>query len=127
MRYDASAASGKAIDPLPFKVDMMTVCPEVECGLGVPREAMRLVGNPDSARLLTLRSEKDHTQKMTSWVKKRTVELEADGLCGFIFKSKSPSSGLEGVKVYHEKGVPLKKGGWHICSHLHGAFPLASR
>ncbi|MBW1897158.1 MAG: DUF523 domain-containing protein, partial [Deltaproteobacteria bacterium] len=72
VRYDGGHKMDRFLtDTLGKYVDYVPVCPEVECGLGVPREAMRLVGDPNSPRLLTLRSEKDHTQKMISWAKKR--------------------------------------------------------
>jgi uncharacterized protein YbgA (DUF1722 family) len=50
------------------------------------------------------------TERMVTWADKRVVELEKEGLCGFIFKSDSPSSGMERIRVYHEKGMPVKKG-----------------
>lgn len=65
---------------------------------------MRLVGNPESPRLLTQKTGIDHTRRMQEWAEGRLAELENDGLCGFIFKSKSPSSGMERVKVYSESG-----------------------
>jgi len=85
-------------------VEYVPVCPEVECGLPVPREAMRLVGSPDAPRLLTQKTGIDHTRRMQDWAKTRLTELESEGLCGFIFKSKSPSSGMERVKLYSESG-----------------------
>ena len=85
-------------------VEYVPVCPEVECGLPIPREAMRLVGDPDSPRLLTRKSGIDHTTRMKDWAGPRLNELENEELCGFIFKSKSPSSGMERVKVYSETG-----------------------
>lgn len=85
-------------------VEYVPVCPEVECGLPIPREAMRLVGDPDSPRLVTQKTGIDHTRRMQDWAEGRLVELESEGLCGFIFKSKSPSSGMERVKVYSESG-----------------------
>ena len=97
-------------DTLGQYVEYLPVCPEVECGFGVPREAFRLEGNPESPRLLTVRTKKDCTERMVAWAKKRVVELERECLCGFIFKSKSPSSGMEKVKVYNAKGIPQKKG-----------------
>jgi uncharacterized protein YbgA (DUF1722 family)/uncharacterized protein YbbK (DUF523 family) len=86
------------------------VCPEIECGLGVPREAMRLVGAPAQPRLVTTRTRVDHTERMAAWARKRVAELEHEELCGFIFKSNSPSSGMERVRVYDEHGVPSKTG-----------------
>ena len=97
-------------DTLGQFVDYVPVCPEVECGLSIPREAMRLVGEPDSPRLVTSSTGKDHTARMLRWAHKRVRELDKEDLCGFIFKSRSPSSGMERVKVYSEKGVPVKKG-----------------
>ncbi|HJX34439.1 MAG TPA: DUF523 and DUF1722 domain-containing protein, partial [Desulfatiglandales bacterium] len=67
-------------------------------------------GDPDSPRLMTIRTRQDMTDRMEVWSKERVRELETDGLCGFIFKSDSPSSGMERIKVYNEKGIPVKKG-----------------
>jgi len=91
-------------------VEYVPVCPEVECGLGIPREPMRLVDSPDSPHLVTVRTGKDLTQQMLGWSRRKLLELENEGLCGFIFKSASPSSGMERVEVYNEKGIPVKKG-----------------
>lgn len=91
-------------------VTYVPVCPEVECGLGIPRETLRLVGNPEDPKLITTRTKIDHTKKMKTWAKKRVKALETENLCGFIFKKDSPSSGLLRVKVYGEKGMPQKKG-----------------
>ena len=90
--------------------EWVPVCPEVEYGLSVPREAMCLIGNPGSPRLVTIHTGIDHTEEMLKWAKKKLKELEKEGLCGFIFKSKSPSSGIVGVKVYTFSGVPSQKG-----------------
>lgn len=105
VRYDG----GHRRDPLLIEtlgeyVDWVPVCPEVECGLGVPREAMNLVGRPESPRLVTIETAIDHTDLMLSWGRKRAVELEAEHLCGFVFKSRSPSCGLAGVNVCDENG-----------------------
>jgi uncharacterized protein YbgA (DUF1722 family)/uncharacterized protein YbbK (DUF523 family) len=91
-------------------VEYVPVCPEVEAGFGVPRESFRLVGDPNSPRLITFKSKTDHTDRMLTWAKKRVRELEKENLCGFIFKSDSPSSGMIRVKVYNEKGMPHKVG-----------------
>jgi len=91
-------------------VEWVPVCPEVEYGLPVPREAMRLVGDPAEPYLMTINTKVDHTAGMRKWTEKKLQELENEGLCGFIFKSRSPSSGIRGVKVYQESGVILKSG-----------------
>ena len=87
------------------------VCPEVEAGFGIPRETLRLVGNPESPRLLTSRSGRDYTDVMLNWADRRVQELEKEDLCGFIFKSKSPSSGMDRVKVYTANGHPSSNKG----------------
>jgi uncharacterized protein YbgA (DUF1722 family)/uncharacterized protein YbbK (DUF523 family) len=105
-------------------VDYVPVCPEVECGLPIPRESMHLEGDPDSPRLVTSRTKQDMTDRMVRWAKKRVVNLEKQDLCGFIFKSNSPSSGMERVKVYDRKGVPAKKGVGIFARVFMDVFPL---
>lgn len=89
----------------PF-VDWVPVCPEAEIGLGIPREPMRLVGPADNPRLITHRTHIDHTAEMLNWAAGHIRELAAADLCGFIFKSRSPSSGMRRVKIYSEDGMP---------------------
>jgi uncharacterized protein YbgA (DUF1722 family)/uncharacterized protein YbbK (DUF523 family) len=91
-------------------VEYVPVCPEVEAGFGVPRESVRLLGDPENPSMITFKSKKDLTNQMKRWAKKRVKELEKEDLCGFIFKSDSPSSGMIRVKVYSEKGMPHKVG-----------------
>jgi len=105
-------------------VSYVPVCPEVECGLGIPRESLRLVGDPEAPRLVTTRTSIDHTEEMVEWAKKRVRGLEKEGLCGFIFKSKSPSSGMERVRVYNEKGMPAKNGVGVFARIFMEHFPL---
>ena len=100
------------------------VCPEVECGLPVPREAMRLVGDPESPALVTNKTGVDHTERMTAWARRRVVELEAEDLCGFIFKNRSPSSGMERVKVYDRNNVPQNSGVGVFARIFMEHFPL---
>jgi uncharacterized protein YbgA (DUF1722 family) len=71
---------------------------------------MRLVGDPAAPRLVTQKGGVDETARMQAWAKARLDGLADEELCGFIFKSDSPSSGMERVKVYSEKGVAEKKG-----------------
>lgn len=111
VRYDGQHQRNRFIcDELSHYADFVPVCPEVECGLPVPREAMRLVGDPASPRLVTVRSGQDMTEQMRRYVAGRLEELAAENLDGFIFKKDSPSSGLSRVKVYNAKGVPVKNG-----------------
>ena len=105
-------------------VDYVPVCPEVEAGFGVPRESMRLVGNPENPRLVTFQTKTDKTDQMLRWARKRVRDLEKEDLHGFIFKSGSPSSGMIRVKVYTEKGMPVKKGVGMFARQFMAHFPL---
>jgi uncharacterized protein YbgA (DUF1722 family)/uncharacterized protein YbbK (DUF523 family) len=105
-------------------VEFVPVCPEVECGLGVPREAMHLVSSPEGPRLVTIRTQVDYTERMLAWAQKRVVELEQEDLCGFIFKSGSPSSGMERVKIYYGKGEPARTGVGMFAREFMQHFPL---
>ncbi len=125
VRYDGGHKRDRFLtDTLGRYVDFVPVCPETEVGLGIPREAMRLVGEVTHPRLLTIRSRIDHTERMTEWAEKRVKELEKENLCGFIFKSDSPSSGLERVKVYDQNGIPVKKGVGLFARVFIDHFPL---
>jgi uncharacterized protein YbbK (DUF523 family) len=83
----------------PF-VEWVRVCPEVDCGLPVPREAMRLVGDPKHPLLLTNRTGIDYTERMERWAKARLEELSDLDLCGYICKKDSPSCGMEPAGVF---------------------------
>jgi uncharacterized protein YbgA (DUF1722 family)/uncharacterized protein YbbK (DUF523 family) len=125
VRYDGGHKLDRFLtDTLGAYVDYVPVCPETDCGLGIPREAMRLVGDPGSPRLLTIKTKKDHTDRMLRWARKRVKEIEKEDLCGFIFKSKSPSSGMERVKVYNERRMPVKTGVGIFARTFMEHFPL---
>ncbi|EPR42661.1 protein of unknown function DUF523 [Desulfovibrio sp. X2] len=111
-------------DTLGAFVDFVPVCPETECGLPVPREAMRLVGDPAAPRLAGSRSGHDFTAQMKDFCARRVAELAGEDLCGFIFKAKSPSSGLHRIKVYDERGIPRETGVGLFARAFQEAFPL---
>lgn len=125
VRYDGGHKHDRYLtDVLGRFVRFVPVCPEVECGLGVPREAMRLVGDPAAPRLVTQKTGIDHTDRMQAWAASRVEELAGLDLCGFVFKSKSPSSGMERVKVYGENGHPVNKGVGLFARAFMERFPL---
>ncbi len=133
VRFDG----GHKFDPWVVNVlgaylNFVPVCPEVECGMGIPREALRLVGDPSAPRLVTVKHGEDWTDRMRAWAERRVAELEGEGLCGYIFKRASPSSGMERVKVYPEfdpatgksGGVPVQKGVGMFARAFIERFPL---
>lgn len=102
VRYDGGHKHDRYItDVLGEYFDFAPICPETESGMGIPREAMRLEGDPDDQRLITNKTRVDMTDQMNSFIEQALPRLEALELCGFIFKKDSPSSGLFRVKVYH--------------------------
>ena len=105
-------------------VEWVPVCPEVESGLPVPREAMRLVGRPDAPRLVTNHSGIDHTDRIVKWAQEKIEYLRSAGLCGFIFKSKSPSSGMQGVEVYTPSGELTGSAAGIFARIFINSFPL---
>jgi uncharacterized protein YbgA (DUF1722 family)/uncharacterized protein YbbK (DUF523 family) len=125
VRYDGGHKHDRFLtDTLGQYVTYVPVCPEKECGLGIPREAMRLIGDPQAPRLVTVRSGVDHTARMQQWARRRLEELAREELCGFIFKSGSPSSGMERVKVYNEAGMAQKTGSGIFARAFMERFPL---
>jgi uncharacterized protein YbgA (DUF1722 family)/uncharacterized protein YbbK (DUF523 family) len=107
-------------------VEYVPVCPEVEMGLPVPREALRLVKSAadEAPRLVTQKTGIDYTGRMLNWAGIRLDQLEKEELCGYIFKSKSPSSGMERIKVYNEKGVAQRSGVGIFARAFMDRFPL---
>jgi uncharacterized protein YbgA (DUF1722 family)/uncharacterized protein YbbK (DUF523 family) len=125
VRYNGGHAHDHFLtDTLGQYVEFISICPEVEVGMGIPRETLRLVEDPESPRLVTSKTNKDYTDDMVSWAQKRVQELEKEELCGFIFKSKSPSSGMARVKVYGKGGIPVNKGVGIFAREFMKHFPL---
>ncbi len=124
VRYDGSHKRDHFLtETLGKFVTWIPVCPEVECGLPVPREAMRLEGTPDAPRLVTRTTKQDHTKRMTGWAKKKVRDLAAKDLCGFVFKSRSPSSGMERVKIYDINNRSVRMGKGIFAMAFMSAFP----
>lgn len=100
------------------------VCPEVEIGLGTPRESLHLIGTPSKPRMIASRSKTDVTEAMRRFAAERLEELARIGLHGYILKKDSPSCGLERVRVYREDGIPRRKGQGLFADALIKRFPL---
>ncbi|WP_217474145.1 YbgA family protein [Stutzerimonas stutzeri] len=90
--------------------EFVPVCPEVAIGLGTPRQPIRLVGDPDQPRAVgSVNAELDVTDALTAYGNQVAAELQ--DICGFILMQKSPSCGMERVKVYQASGHPIEGGG----------------
>ncbi|MCI0412927.1 DUF523 and DUF1722 domain-containing protein [bacterium] len=87
-------------------VEWVPVCPEVEVGMGVPRESVQLVESASGIRMMGVRSKKDWTDPMIQFSSWRAKQLQ--GLHAFIFKKDSPSCGMERVRIHSSKGVKRK-------------------
>lgn len=125
VRYDGSHKHDHYLtDVLGRYVRFLPVCPEVDCGMPVPREAMHLEGDPAAPRLVTRNSRRDLTAQMAAWCEATVAALAGEGLCGFIFKKDSPSSGLYRVKVYGVGGMPAKTGSGLFAAGVARHFPL---
>jgi uncharacterized protein YbgA (DUF1722 family)/uncharacterized protein YbbK (DUF523 family) len=125
VRYDGGHKLDRFIrDTLGKYVRFVPVCPEVECGMSVPREALRLEGDADNPRLMTQKTRHDYTEQIQVWGKDKLKELEKENLDGYIFKSKSPSSGMQRIKVYNAKGHPAPKGVGIWARMFMDHFPL---
>lgn len=126
VRYDGGHKLDKYLrDVLGQYVEYVPVCPEAECGLGIPREAMRLVGTEASYKLITIKTQQDITDKMMAFTHAKVDQLAQEGLAGYIFKSKSPSSGMERVKIYHPTGGIVARTGVGIFAKVFmERFPL---
>jgi uncharacterized protein YbgA (DUF1722 family)/uncharacterized protein YbbK (DUF523 family) len=125
VRYDGGHKLDQfLVDTLGKFVEWVPVCPEVEMGLSVPRESMRLMGDPDAPRLIAPRSSIDYTDRMIAWARERLEQLATLGLCGFVFKKDSPSSGLFRVRVYDEDGSASRTGSGIFAREVMKRFPL---
>ena len=101
VRYDGGHKYDRYIaDTLGRFFSFVPVCPEVECGLPIPREVMQLEGDPAAPRLMTRQTRSDMTGTMLFFCSDRIRELSKEDLCGFIFKERSPSCGLTMVPLF---------------------------
>jgi len=125
VRYDGGHKHDAYVaDLLGSYVTFVPVCPEVEMGLGTPREAIRLVRRDGALRLLGRQSGDDHTDAMARYAIRRLADLEKADLSGYILKRGSPSCGMERVHVRDARGFPLPSGRGLFAEALLQRFPL---
>src|SRR5688500_9175647 len=105
VRYNGAHKKDETVlDALRARFELVPVCPEVEMGLGVPREPMDLFRTPAGVRLITVNSRIDHTDGMHAFATRRLDELAKEDLSGFVLKSQSPSCGLH-VGAHDDQGL----------------------
>lgn len=120
-RYDGKAAETRVDAPGVVLVD---VCPEVELGMGVPREAVRLEGEREAPRMIGIVSRTDHTERMRAFAGKCVAELRAAGLDGFVLQSRSPSCGVGSVKRFASADAePVRDGTGLFAAALRARLP----
>ncbi|HLV01378.1 MAG TPA: DUF523 and DUF1722 domain-containing protein, partial [Acidobacteriota bacterium] len=107
----------------PF-VEWVLVCPEVEVGMGTPRETVRLEEGPNGPRMIGSESRRDWTDTVESWAREKVEGLTEKSLHGYIFKRSSPSCGLYKVKVFNRNGIPERKGRGLYAGALTSKLPL---
>ncbi len=125
VRYDGGHKHDHFLtDTLGSYVDWVPVCPEAACGLGVPREAMHLVGAPSSPALRTVWTGADHTSRMQRWIRGELRVLAEIGLSGFVFKARSPSCGVSDTKTFDVKCRLRSTGPGIFARAVIEGFPL---
>jgi uncharacterized protein YbbK (DUF523 family) len=105
-------------------VAWVPVCPEVEVGMGTPREPLRLVRANGRVHMVTTRTAIDYTETMNDWAERRLDELAREDLDGYILKKDSPSCGVERVKVYRDDGSAVRDGRGLFARTLLARLPL---
>ena len=125
VRYDGGHKRDRYLtDTLGQFFEWAPVCPEVEMGLGTPRETLRLIGDASAPRLVFGKTWGDQTDGMQRWAKGRLDQLARMDLRGYILKSDSPSCGMGRVRVYGESGMANKTGVGIFARALMDRFPL---
>jgi uncharacterized protein YbgA (DUF1722 family)/uncharacterized protein YbbK (DUF523 family) len=105
-------------------VEWVGVCPEVEAGMGIPRESIHLSGTSDAPRLVGTKTGTDHTDAMRRYSDRRARALEQMDLCGYVLKRDSPSCGMERVRVFSDKAMPQRNGRGLFAEVLIRKLPL---
>jgi len=124
VRYDAGDTRDALLaDVLGRQVDWVKVCPEVEMGMGVPREAILLTRTPGGMRAVGAESTSDYTESMRAYARRKVEELAALGLSGYVLKSRSPSCGIGDTKVYEGGAMVSEAGTGLFAEALRTRFP----
>jgi uncharacterized protein YbbK (DUF523 family) len=111
VRYDGGHRLAPCLnETFGVSVEWIPLCPETECGLGVPREPMRLIDDAGLIRLVTIDSRLDRTTVFSQWLERKLVELAASDIRGYVLKARSPSCGVRDTPVFDAAGNETRKG-----------------
>jgi uncharacterized protein YbbK (DUF523 family) len=99
------------VGELAERAELVPICPELEIGLGVPREAIQLVRRDDGFDLFGVASKRDLTRTMRTWCRRKIAELAELDPDAFVLKSRSPSCGIDGARVFETKADLLAEDG----------------
>lgn len=122
-RYNGVTIYDDFVEKLKPYVEYVTVCPEVEIELGVPRDPVRVVVHKQERKLMQPATGKDITPAMNRFCETFLEQIhEVDG---FLLKSRSPSCGIKDVKIYAkmEKSASIGKGAGFYGSAVMTRFP----
>ena len=122
-RYDGQIINNKHIKKLKEYIDFEPVCPEVEIGMGTPRDTIRIIENKEERLLFQPETGKDFSNKMDSFSKSYLRKVK--DIDGFILKTNSPSCGVLSAKIYPKKfNAPAdKRSSGFFASHVLSMFP----
>ena len=125
VRYDGgNKLEQYLIDTLGGIVAWVPICPEVECGLPAPREAMQLVADLVRTRLITVETKQDRTELLTCWAEGKLKRLAQEGVRGFVFKARSPSCGVHDAPLFSSTGAVIGAGAGLFAKAVIRHFPL---
>lgn len=104
--------------------EFVPVCPEIEAGMGVPREPVHLEEAGGRLRMISVRTRQDWTTAMRRSARARIRQLERLHLAGYVLKKDSPSCGMERVRVHAENGRSARRGTGLFAGQLMRRMPL---
>jgi uncharacterized protein YbbK (DUF523 family) len=124
VRYDGGSRLDQYLrDTFGQDVEWVPVCPEVEAGLGVPREAMHLLGDRAAPRLVTIRTGIDYTDQLMRWAQDKLYLLSQLDIRGFVLKARSPSCGVRDAELVTSAGTPIGRTAGLFAAALMLRFP----
>ncbi|MDE2970800.1 MAG: DUF523 and DUF1722 domain-containing protein [Acidobacteriota bacterium] len=127
VRYDGGHRRSETVaGALGEAFELVSECPEVGIGLGVPRPKIRLEREPRGTRLLGSQGE-DLTPLMDDYARQAATRFDEDRVAGIVLKSRSPSCGMGDVKVHRGGAVISEDGTGIFASRLAAAFPETPR